>query len=58
MESQTEIRYVSDAAGNRVAVIVPIELWREIKSEHEGRSPAIFLGLLILQRQVEVDLLG
>ena len=35
MESQTEIRYVSDAAGNPVAVIVPIELWREIESERE-----------------------
>jgi antitoxin YefM len=35
MESQTEIRYVSDAAGNRVAVIVPIDLWREIESERE-----------------------
>jgi PHD/YefM family antitoxin component YafN of YafNO toxin-antitoxin module len=35
MESQTEIRYVSDAAGNHVAVIVPIELWREIESERE-----------------------
>ncbi len=35
MESQTEIRYVSDAAGKPVAVIVPIDLWREIESERE-----------------------
>jgi len=35
MESPTEIRYVSDAAGNRVAVIVPIDLWQEIESERE-----------------------
>ncbi len=35
MESETEIRYVADAAGNHVAVIVPIELWREIESERE-----------------------
>jgi PHD/YefM family antitoxin component YafN of YafNO toxin-antitoxin module len=35
MESQSEIRYVSDAAGNPVAVIVPIELWRQIESERE-----------------------
>jgi hypothetical protein len=35
MENQTEVRYVSDGAGNRVAVIVPIELWREIESERE-----------------------
>jgi PHD/YefM family antitoxin component YafN of YafNO toxin-antitoxin module len=30
-----EIQYVSDADGNAVAVIVPIELWREIESEKE-----------------------
>ena len=35
MEGQAEIRYVSDAAGNPVAVIVPIDLWREIESERE-----------------------
>jgi PHD/YefM family antitoxin component YafN of YafNO toxin-antitoxin module len=35
MDIPTEIRYVSDAAGNRVAVIVPIDLWREIESERE-----------------------
>lgn len=29
------IRYVSDAEGKAVAVIVPIELWREIESERE-----------------------
>ena len=28
-----EIQYVSDASGKPVAVIVPIELWREIESE-------------------------
>jgi hypothetical protein len=27
------IQYVSDEQGNAVAVIVPIELWREIASE-------------------------
>jgi len=35
MEGQADIRYVSDAAGNPVAVIVPIDLWREIESERE-----------------------
>ena len=30
-----EIQYVSDASGKAVAVIVPIELWREIESEKE-----------------------
>ena len=31
----TEIQYVSDESGNPVAVIIPIELWREIESEKE-----------------------
>lgn len=35
MASLAEIRYVSDADGNTVEVIVPIELWREIESERE-----------------------
>jgi hypothetical protein len=30
-----EIQYVSDAEGNAVGVIVPINLWREIVSERE-----------------------
>jgi len=30
-----EIQYVSDETGNPTAVIVPIELWREIESEKE-----------------------
>jgi PHD/YefM family antitoxin component YafN of YafNO toxin-antitoxin module len=34
MES-TAIQYVSDEQGNAVAVIIPIELWREIASERE-----------------------
>ena len=31
----TEIQYVSDESGNPVAVIIPIELWRELESEKE-----------------------
>jgi hypothetical protein len=31
----TEIQYVSDETGQPTAVIVPIELWREIESEKE-----------------------
>lgn len=31
----TDIQYVSDESGNATAVIVPIELWREIESEKE-----------------------
>ena len=30
-----EIQYVSDESGNPTAVIVPIDLWREIESEKE-----------------------
>jgi len=31
----TDIQYVSDESGEPTAVIVPIELWREIESEKE-----------------------
>ena len=34
----TEIQYVSDESGQPTAVIVPIELWREIESEKETAS--------------------
>jgi hypothetical protein len=30
-----DIQFVSDAEGNPISVIVPIELWREIESERE-----------------------
>ncbi len=57
MESQTEIRYVSDAGGNRVAVIVPIDLWREIESERETayllRSEAMKQRLLAAKGRQE-----
>ena len=33
--SLAEIQYVADEEGNKVAAIVPIELWREIESERE-----------------------
>ena len=35
MTTQAEIQYVSDAQGQAVGVLVPIELWREIESERE-----------------------
>ena len=38
MPAQTQpqqLQYVSDAEGNRIGVIVPIELWRQIESERE-----------------------
>jgi SH3-like domain-containing protein len=33
--AKAEIQYVSSESGEPVAVIVPIELWREIESERE-----------------------
>lgn len=35
MSLECPIQFVSDESGNAVAVIVPIELWREIESERE-----------------------
>jgi hypothetical protein len=35
MTPASHVQYVSDEQGNAVAVIVPIELWREIESERE-----------------------
>ncbi len=35
MAQVAEIQYVSDERGDPTAVIVPIELWREIASERE-----------------------
>lgn len=35
MSTDVGIQYISDAQGNAVGVIVPIELWREIESEKE-----------------------
>ena len=33
--SEPQVQYVSDENGNLQSVIVPIELWHEILSEHE-----------------------
>ncbi len=35
MKTAAEIQYISDAEGQDIGVIVPIELWREIASERE-----------------------
>lgn len=35
MTHLADIQFVSDADGNPVSVIVPIEVWREIESEQE-----------------------
>lgn len=45
-----DIQFVSDESGNATAVIVPIELWREMESERETayllKSPAMRQRLL------------
>lgn len=33
MMRQTEVQYISDAEGKEIGVIVPIDLWYEIKSD-------------------------
>lgn len=35
MDATRDVQYVTDGEGNPTAVLVPIELWREIASEHE-----------------------
>ena len=35
MSVASPVQFVSDDQGNAVAVIVPIDLWREIESERE-----------------------
>ena len=35
MTAESPLQYVSDESGNAVAVIVPIDVWREIESERE-----------------------
>lgn len=35
MATQAQVQYVSNAEGEPIGVIVPIELWREIESERE-----------------------
>jgi PHD/YefM family antitoxin component YafN of YafNO toxin-antitoxin module len=35
MSLETNLQIVSDEQGNAIAVIVPIDVWREIESERE-----------------------
>ncbi len=57
MTTATSVQYVSDAEGNPVGVIVPIELWREIESERETayllQSPAMKKRLLEAKARTE-----
>jgi hypothetical protein len=57
MASDSLVQYVSDSTGNAVAVIVPIELWREIESERETayllKSDAMRLRLAEAKQRTE-----
>jgi PHD/YefM family antitoxin component YafN of YafNO toxin-antitoxin module len=46
-----DIQYISDESGNPTAVIVPIELWREIESEKE--TAYLLKSVKMKQRLVE-----
>jgi len=35
MSSITDVQYISDCDGKRVGVIIPLDLWEAIESEHE-----------------------
>ena len=57
MDATQDVPYVTDAQGNPRAVLVPIELWREIASEHETeyllRNPAMRARLLAARARTE-----
>ena len=54
---ESDIQYLSNADGQHVAVVVPIELWREIASERETayllRSEAMRQRLLAAKESGE-----
>jgi PHD/YefM family antitoxin component YafN of YafNO toxin-antitoxin module len=53
----TNVQYVTDAQGNPTAVIVPIELWREIEAEQETayllKSPVMRDRLMQARQRTE-----
>ncbi|MCF6286765.1 MAG: prevent-host-death protein [Candidatus Hydrogenedentes bacterium] len=48
--ANTELQYITNADGEQVGVVVPMEIWREIESERETayllKSPAMKRRLL------------
>ncbi|CAN5795651.1 hypothetical protein BH24ACI1_BH24ACI1_29080 [soil metagenome] len=52
-----DIQYISDANGNPVGVIVPIEIWQEIEAEQEtaylNKSEAMKKRLLEAKKRTE-----
>lgn len=57
MESTQDVQYVTDGDGNPTAVLVPIELWREIASERETeyllRNPVMRERLLAARARAD-----
>ncbi len=57
MSATPDVQYVTDAEGNPTAVLVPIELWREIAPEHETeyllRNPAMRERLLAARARTD-----
>ena len=53
MVPETDIQIVSNEAGEATAVIVPIELWKEIASE---RETAYLLKSETMKRRLQVSL--
>jgi PHD/YefM family antitoxin component YafN of YafNO toxin-antitoxin module len=57
MEATQDVQYVTDGEGNPTAVLVPIELWREIASERETeyllRNPVMRERLLAARARTE-----
>lgn len=57
MDATRDVRYVTDGEGNPTAVLVPIELWREVASEHEPecllRNPVMRERLLAASARTE-----
>lgn len=57
MDATQDVQYVTDGEGNPTAVLVPIELWREIASEHETeyllRNPVMRERLLAASARTE-----
>jgi PHD/YefM family antitoxin component YafN of YafNO toxin-antitoxin module len=57
MSKHSDLQYISDQAGNAVAVIVPIDIWQEIESERETayllKSDAMKRRLLEAKQRTE-----
>ncbi len=50
MQTQTDVQFITDGSGQQTAVLVPIDMWREILAERETayllQNPAMRRRLL------------